>query len=297
MVSQTKDIFSELGTELEIAPERTMKFTLRLRIPGWARNPEVKVNGEPFSDKSQGGYLAITRSWKPGDRVSAQFGAVLRIVPDGINDFSPKMTGFHLTSQTAMVERGAIVYGPWVLMVDPALNPHEMYYWENLEIIAPHDGSGGIKLPRPDEPVAGRSRFTVPGACFMALGRGVKMPERVEKNIFDPTHAPGIARPVTKQAPELTSAEWKVVFLVPVSELTGRRTPTTHRMIPYEVRNDIHVLGASQADVFDQRVSGDFISLRENKWLKTTGYRINMLQRGARDQPGGLSVRPEGSFT
>jgi hypothetical protein len=207
----------------------------------------------------------------------------LRVVPDGINDFSPKMADLHITGQTPMVKRGAVLYGPWVLMVDPALNPHEMYFWESLEFIAPRNASGGINLPRVPYPVAGRVRFTVPGACFMTLGRGIKMPKKVEKNIIDPTRQQSAVKAAAEKVPELKSEEWKVVFLVPVSELTGRRTVTLNRMVPYEVRNDIRLLDASQAEAFGERVNGAFNRLRENKWLRTAGYRIFMLQQGVKD--------------
>src|SRR5262249_41622033 len=62
------------------------RFTLRLRIPGWARNqpvpsdlyeyahelketPSVKVNDEPVGVTAPKGYLSLRRLWQKGDSV------------------------------------------------------------------------------------------------------------------------------------------------------------------------------------------------------------------------------------
>jgi DUF1680 family protein len=71
---------------LTLSPDQPSKFTLRLRIPGWARNEfvpgdsyrfsersdaafDVKVNGEFFTVSFQHGYANIERTWSAGDVV------------------------------------------------------------------------------------------------------------------------------------------------------------------------------------------------------------------------------------
>jgi DUF1680 family protein len=72
------------GIRIEVDPTRPARFTLMLRLPGWARgevmagglyqtmdaaNPPVglKVNGGSCEWREQSGYARITRDWQPGD--------------------------------------------------------------------------------------------------------------------------------------------------------------------------------------------------------------------------------------
>lgn len=56
---------------VELTPEAPMEFTLRLRVPGWARGATAAVNGEPLdAGSAKSGYLAITRHWQSGDTVA-----------------------------------------------------------------------------------------------------------------------------------------------------------------------------------------------------------------------------------
>jgi DUF1680 family protein len=71
---------------LTVDPEKAARLTLRLRIPGWARNeaspgdlytfvdksdeqPTLNVNGKPASIHLENGYAVINRKWTPGDVV------------------------------------------------------------------------------------------------------------------------------------------------------------------------------------------------------------------------------------
>ena len=72
--------------KITVAPEKKSKFTLAVRIPGWARNEPVpgdlyrfadtntepvtlSVNGKAVKFKVENGYANLNRSWKPGDVV------------------------------------------------------------------------------------------------------------------------------------------------------------------------------------------------------------------------------------
>ena len=72
--------------EIQLAPERPIEFSLRVRVPGWTRNkplpsdlyhyagtsPEmasIRVNHTPLPLTLERGYAVIKRSWKNGDTV------------------------------------------------------------------------------------------------------------------------------------------------------------------------------------------------------------------------------------
>ncbi len=56
---------------LTIANNKEVEFTLALRIPGWCRKAELKVNGEQININSlkDNGYVCLKRKWVNGDRV------------------------------------------------------------------------------------------------------------------------------------------------------------------------------------------------------------------------------------
>jgi hypothetical protein len=59
------------GAAFRIEMDRPSSWTLRLRVPWWAtRGGRVRVNGEALpAFSSPSSYLALTRTWKSGDRV------------------------------------------------------------------------------------------------------------------------------------------------------------------------------------------------------------------------------------
>jgi len=76
----------EGSDEMTINPDKTMDFTLHIRIPGWAQgNPvpsglyqetaanntvALKINGQDLAYQVEKGYATIHRKWKKGDRIS-----------------------------------------------------------------------------------------------------------------------------------------------------------------------------------------------------------------------------------
>jgi DUF1680 family protein len=74
------------SVRLAVEPARSAAFTLRVRIPGWARSRPVpsdlyayadgaapawslRVNGAAVAARPEQGYVAIARTWQPGDLV------------------------------------------------------------------------------------------------------------------------------------------------------------------------------------------------------------------------------------
>jgi DUF1680 family protein len=71
------------GAAFRIETERPSSWTLRLRVPWWAtRGGRVRVNGEALpAFSSPSSYLALTRTWKSGDRVELELPMSLSVAP------------------------------------------------------------------------------------------------------------------------------------------------------------------------------------------------------------------------
>ncbi|MDA6069323.1 glycoside hydrolase family 127 protein [Flavobacterium sp. AC] len=75
---------------ISVNPKKESQFTIKLRVPGWARNEvlpgdlytykkastqkvSINLNGETLAIQPQDGYLTITRNWKKGDKINLNF--------------------------------------------------------------------------------------------------------------------------------------------------------------------------------------------------------------------------------
>jgi DUF1680 family protein len=60
--------------EIDVKPAREASFPLSFRIPGWCKNPEIAVSGEPYkAAANEDGFVRIERTWKQGDSVRLRF--------------------------------------------------------------------------------------------------------------------------------------------------------------------------------------------------------------------------------
>ena len=83
--------------QIFVKPETKTKFTLKLRVPGWARNnvlpgnlysyanrvtvsPTVELDGKKLSANMKDGYINITREWKSDDVLELNFPMEVRKV-------------------------------------------------------------------------------------------------------------------------------------------------------------------------------------------------------------------------
>jgi len=68
--------------QLDVNPSRSAQFALRLRIPAWASDASISVNGKRLPDAAKpGSFAALERKWKPGDRVELDLPIPLRLEP------------------------------------------------------------------------------------------------------------------------------------------------------------------------------------------------------------------------
>ncbi|MCG8514742.1 MAG: glycoside hydrolase family 127 protein [Halanaerobiales bacterium] len=56
---------------ITVSTEKTVEFTLALRLPGWCKNPDLELNGEKVTldQLTEQGYAQLTREWEKGDQV------------------------------------------------------------------------------------------------------------------------------------------------------------------------------------------------------------------------------------
>ena len=63
---------------MEVNPEKSTRFPIRLRIPSWCIHPEIQVNGEPV-ESVPGEYVVIDRKWNQGDRITLNLSAPIQV--------------------------------------------------------------------------------------------------------------------------------------------------------------------------------------------------------------------------
>jgi hypothetical protein len=68
-IDQVTDYPFREEVRLTVTADGTVIFPLELRIPGWCKRPEVRVNGAPVENVRPGTFQRIQRTWKTGDVV------------------------------------------------------------------------------------------------------------------------------------------------------------------------------------------------------------------------------------
>ena len=149
---QETDFPAEETTVLTIRAQNPVETTVYLRYPSWSKGVKVFVNGKKIAVKQKpGSYIAITRLWKDGDRITADYPMCLRVETTPDNP-----------------QKGALVYGPVVL--------------------AGKRGTEGMQAPAPDSnPALYNDYYTydyhIPAGLRTTLKLNVKHPERSEQRV------------------------------------------------------------------------------------------------------------------
>ncbi len=114
---QETDFPRQQGTKLTVLSDAPADVALRLRIPYWAGNGQVKVNGRPLpAFASPSSYLTLLGPWKKGDIIELSLPMDLHLAPMPDDE----------TVQ-------AVMYGPLVLAGKFAEAPHDRWYDSNYE--------------------------------------------------------------------------------------------------------------------------------------------------------------------
>ncbi len=148
--------------------ESAVRFSLRLRIPGWCDKASVRVNGQPVALNVRRGYARVTRTWQPADRV----------------DLTLDMPVTTLASHPAITPnagRVAIQRGPLVYCIEEA------------------DNRGDVRLLR----LAAKPRFKVavrpplPGGLEIIRAAALAPPKKRGRGLYAPATAAAIPRKLT----------------------------------------------------------------------------------------------------
>jgi uncharacterized protein len=126
-LEQRSDLPEGSESVLRFAAGQPCQLTVRIRVPGWAEATSIELNGSRVAETSDAEHgeqwVALNRTWEPGDTVTLRFGCRLRAVP--VDAFHPN--------------RVAMTYGPVVLAQDASWSaplrapvPWEMNEWESF---------------------------------------------------------------------------------------------------------------------------------------------------------------------
>ncbi len=98
-LTQTTTFPEDGTTRLTVEADSPVNTTVSLRYPGWSGKATVKVNGRKVKTTAKpGSYISITRRWKTGDVVEADFPMTVRLETTPDNS-----------------RKAAVLYGPVVL--------------------------------------------------------------------------------------------------------------------------------------------------------------------------------------
>ncbi|MBY9064908.1 glycoside hydrolase family 127 protein [Sphingomonas yunnanensis] len=158
-LTQTTSFPEEPGTKLRWTLDAPAELTLQLRHPRWSREAIVLVNGrEVMRSRAPGGYLALTRIWRNGDRVE------LRLSMDVTVQEAPAAPGI-----------AAILYGPLVLAgalgrdglasgADTVVNERRYGGYNDAPFNAPTLAGDATSLPQAVRPTRTPLEFTIASA-------------------------------------------------------------------------------------------------------------------------------------
>lgn len=150
LITEVSDYPWNGSIRIEVTPDRASEFGLALRIPYWATDFALSINGEAVQDKPENGYVRMRRVWNPGDVVKLHLPLVpKRLYPD------PRIR------QTA--NRVALARGPLVYCLEQ--RDHQKPIW-------------CLRLPPEAQLSEIRQRIgSVEVTAIAALGQAVEIPE------------------------------------------------------------------------------------------------------------------------
>jgi uncharacterized protein len=193
---------------LTLFPSQPVSFPLRVRIPGWADNTSVRVNGKSIAPISPKSFVAIERRWKPGDLVEIEFPSQLR-TSRWFND-------------SVAIERGPLVFSygigeDWVKLRQYALKSAD---WQ-IYPATPWNYALSVEADKPESSIRAVENevtphpFTARATPVHLIAKGRQVPDwRAED---------GAANPVP-QSPVLSDQPEESIKLIPYAAAKLRVT-------------------------------------------------------------------------
>ena len=118
LLEETEYPFRET-VRITVNPKQPVAFPLRVRIPAWAENATILVNGQSQPSPAIGSFARIERTWKSGDIIELRFPMKTRVI-----------TGFR---ESVSLERGPILFSypigeSWLKLRDRGLTADWQVY-------------------------------------------------------------------------------------------------------------------------------------------------------------------------
>lgn len=137
--------------QLTLSPKAPARFPLVLRVPGWSGTPAIAVNGKTVEAPGSGrGWLAIRRTWRPGDRVSIHFPMKIAI------------TRWQAQGGAISVSRGPLTYS---LKIGEDWRRYATAGWAAYEVFASTPWNYGLAAAADDVRVV-KDAKQIPGQPF-----------------------------------------------------------------------------------------------------------------------------------
>jgi len=178
-VSEETDYPFRGSIRLAVNPASPLAFPLALRIPAWAKNASVKVNGKPLDAVEQGSFARVNRTWTRGDTVEIEFPLVPRA-----------SRGYH---NSLSIERGPLVFSygigeDWLKLRNRGMTADWQVYpttpWNYALAANPEDVERSVSVV---ETTMGDGPFTRAGAPVKLRVKARQIPEWLgEDNVADP---------------------------------------------------------------------------------------------------------------
>ena len=192
-VVQTTDYPFRGTVQIAINPASTVAFPLLLRIPAWATDATIKVNGQRQQSPASGSFASVERTWKAGDSVELDF------------PLKPRLSRWFRDS--VAVERGPLVFSygigeSWLKLRDRGMTADWQVYaatqWNyalSLNDSFPSQGVTVLETEVKDRPFSAKN---VPVKLHV---KARKLPDwRAVDGVADPVPQ----SPVTSDQPEET---------------------------------------------------------------------------------------------
>jgi DUF1680 family protein len=188
---------------LRVKPERKTRFPLEVRIPAWAAEAKLSVNGKAQAGVTPGAYFRIEREWAPDDTV------VIRL--------PMKLRETRQIRDSIAIERGPLVYSlrigeDWRKIKERF--PAEAADWE-VHPTTPWNYALAPGTAKATEKPLGARPFSPQGAPVEVRVKARKLPQWKLEN--------GSAAPVP-QSPVSSSAPLETVTLIPYGSAKLRIT-------------------------------------------------------------------------
>ncbi|MFF1815675.1 beta-L-arabinofuranosidase domain-containing protein [Kribbella sp. NPDC058245] len=206
-VSIEQDTEYPFGDTINFTVQGTSRFPLYLRIPGWADEFSVAVNGERSRVRAEGGWIKLDRAWRSGDRIRLVLPMQVTTREWADNNDSVTVNRGPLTYSLAIDERYEQIGGTadW-----PELAVHPESAW-NYGLVA---GSPFHVVRR--RTAAGADPFTREGVPLTLTTQARRIPQWET----DSENVVGLLQP----SPAKTSEALETVTLIPMGAARLRIT-------------------------------------------------------------------------